>query len=89
MFVFNFGVESLEQSVKLGRLVLLISLAIPALNTTFPKSTTKKQCFLQCFRCLSCFSAAVAKENLLRTPAMVSLAIFKFSNFVATFKARI
>ena len=29
MFVFNFGVESLEQSVKLGRFVILISLAIP------------------------------------------------------------
>ena len=28
MFVFNFGVESLEQSVKLDRLVILISLAI-------------------------------------------------------------
>ena len=53
----------------------------PSLNTTFSKPTTKKQCFLQCFRCLSCFSAAVAKENLLKTPAIVSLAnfhIFKF-----------
>ena len=28
MVVFNFGVESLEQSVKLDRLVILISLAI-------------------------------------------------------------
>ena len=28
MFIFNFGVESLEQSVKLDRLVILISLAI-------------------------------------------------------------
>ena len=36
----------------------------PSLNTTSSKLTTKKQCFLQCFRCLSCFSAAVAKENL-------------------------
>ena len=53
----------------------------PSLNTTFSKLTTKKQCFLQCFCCLSCFSAAVAKENLLKTPAIVSLAnlqIFKF-----------
>ena len=53
----------------------------PSLNTTFSKPTTKKQCFLQCFRCLSCFSAAVVKENLLKTPAIVSLAnlqIFKF-----------
>ena len=29
MFVFNFGVESLEQNVKLDRLVILSSLAIP------------------------------------------------------------
>ena len=29
MSVFNFGVESLEQSVKLDRLAILISLAIP------------------------------------------------------------
>ena len=49
MFVFDFGVKSLEQSVKLGRLVILISLAIPTLNTTFPKSTTKKQCFYSVF----------------------------------------
>ena len=52
----------------------------PSLNTTFSKLTTKKQCFLQYFH-LSCFSAAVAKENLRKTPAIVSLAnlqIFKF-----------
>ena len=69
MFAFSFGVGSPEQSVKLGR-------QFPSLNTTFSKPTTKKQCFLQCFHCLSCFSAAVAKENLLKTPAIVSLANF-------------
>ena len=53
----------------------------PSLNTTFSKRTTKKQCFLQCFRCLSCFSAAVAKENLLKTPAIVSLANFQIFKF--------
>ena len=53
----------------------------PSLNTTFSKPTTKKQCFLQCFRCLSCFSAAVAKENLLKTPAIVSLANFQIFKF--------
>ena len=58
----------------------------PSLNTTFSKPTTKKQCFLQCFRCLSCFSAAVAKENLLKTPAIASLANL---NFVATSKVGI
>ena len=49
----------------------------PSLNTTFSKLTTKKQCFLQCFCCLSCFSAAVAKENLLKTLAIVSLTNFQ------------
>ena len=49
----------------------------PSLNTTFSKPTTKKQRLLQCFHCLSCFSAAVAKENLLETPAIVSLANFQ------------
>ena len=49
----------------------------PSLNATFFKPTTKKQCFLQFFRCLSCFSAAVAKGNLPKTPAIVSLANFK------------
>ena len=76
MFVFNFGVGSLEQSVKPGRLVIF-----DFLNTTFSKPTTKKQRLLQCFHCLSCFSAAVAKENLLKTPAIALLAniqIFKF-----------
>ena len=49
----------------------------PSLSATFSKPTTKKQCFLQFFRCLSCFSAAVAKGNLSKTPAIVSLANFK------------
>ena len=53
----------------------------PSLNTTFSKPTTKKHCFLQCFRCLSCFSAAVTKENLLKTPAIVSLANFQIFKF--------
>ena len=41
----------------------------------------KKHCFLQCFHCLSCFSAAVAKENLLQTPAIVSLTNFQIFKF--------
>ena len=75
MFVFNFGVRSLEQagSARNSR----FPWQYPSLNTTFSKPTTKKQCFLQCFRCLSCFSAAVAKENLLKTPAIASLANFQ------------
>ena len=53
----------------------------PSQNTTFSKPTIKKQCFLHCFCCLSCFSAAMAKENLLKTPAIVSLAIFQIFKF--------
>ena len=49
MFVFNFGVESLEQSVKLSRVVLSISLAIPFSKHHFSKPTTKKQCFYIAF----------------------------------------
>ena len=75
MFIFNFDVGSLEQSVKLGSVRnFRFPCQLPSLNSTFSEPTTKKQCFLQCFRCLSCFSAAVAKENLPKTPAIVSLA---------------
>ena len=82
MFVFNFSIGSLKQSVRLGRLVIFrFPWQFPSLNTTFSKSTTKKQCFLQCFHCLSCFSAVVVKENLLKTLAIVSLANFQIFKF--------
>ena len=69
MFIFNFDVGSLEQSVKLRSVRnFRFPWQLPSLNSTFSEPTTKKQCFLQCFRCLSCFSAAVAKENLPKTP---------------------
>ena len=42
MFVFNFGVESLEQSVKLDRLVILISLAIPFSKHHFLQTDNQK-----------------------------------------------
>ena len=80
MFVFNFCVRSLEQSVRQGRLVIF-PWQFPSLNTTFSEPTTEKQCFLQYFRCVSCFSAAVAKENLLKTPAIVSLTNFQMFKF--------
>ena len=55
MFDFHFGVESLEQSANLDRLVIFDSLGNSlfkdSLNTTFSKWTIKKQYFLQCFRC--------------------------------------
>ena len=82
MFVFNFSIGSLEQSVKLGRLVIFqFPWQFPSLNITFSKSTTKKRCFLQCFHCLSCFSAVVVKENLLKTLAIVLLANFQIFKF--------
>ena len=82
MFVFNFSIGSLKHSVKLGRLVIFrFPWQFPSLNTTFSKSTTKKQCFLQCFHCLSCFSAVVVKENLRKTLAIVSLTNFQIFKF--------
>ena len=56
------------------------------MESSFPRFNPVKQCFLQRFVCLSCFSAAVAKENLLKTPAIASLANL---NFVATSKVGI
>ena len=47
------------------------------MESSFPRFNPVKQCFLQRFVCLSCFSAAVAKENLFKTPAIASLANFE------------
>ena len=47
MFVFHFGVESLEQSVTLGRLVIMISLAIYTLH--FPNRQPKSTAFYSVF----------------------------------------
>ena len=58
------------------------SARIKCKNNLFkPCVQSKKHCFLKCFRCLSCFSAAVAKENLLKTPAIVVLANFQIFKF--------
>ena len=48
------------------------------MESSFPRFNPVKQCFLQRFVCLSSFSAAVAEENLFKTPAIASLAILKF-----------
>ena len=61
MFVFNFGVGLLEQSVKLGRFVIFDFLGA----------------FYSVFVVGAFFSAAVAKGNLPKTPAIVSLANFQ------------
>ena len=82
MFVFNLGYGSLEQCVKLGQLVIFDFLGNYLLYTPlFPNRQPKSSAFYSVFVVLSCFSAVVAKENLLKTPAIVSLAnfpIFKF-----------
>ena len=42
MLVFNFGVQSLEQSVELDRLVILISLTIPLSKHHFFQTNNQK-----------------------------------------------
>ena len=48
MSVFNFGVESLEQSIKLDRLVIFISLAIPLFkhHSVFQSDNQRKVLFI-------------------------------------------
>ena len=87
MFVFNFGVESLEQSVKLDRLVILISLAIPFSKHHFLQTDNQKAVLFTLFSLLEllfscCIVVAVAKENLLKTTAIVSLAKFQRSQIL-------
>ena len=87
MFVFNFGVESLEQSVKLDRLVILISLAIPFSKHHFLQTDNQKAVLFTLFSLLEllfscCIVVAVAKENLLKTTAIVSLAKFQRSQML-------
>ena len=77
MFVFNFGVESLEQSVKLDRLVILISLAISFSKHHFFQIDNQKAVLFTVFSLLelffsNCIVVAVAKENLPNTSAIVS-----------------
>ena len=87
MVVFNFGVESLEQSVKLDRLVILISLAIAfSKHLFFSNGQTKSSAFysvfwLELFFCC-CIAVAVAVGNLIKTPAIVSLANFQRSQML-------
>ena len=82
MFVFNFGVESLEQSVKLGRLVIMISLAIPFSIHYIFQTDNRKVLLSTVFLLLElffsyCIVVGVLKENLLKTPAIVSLTNFQ------------
>ena len=74
MFVFTFGVESLEQSVKLDRLIILIFLAIFQTDNQKVVLFTVFSLLELFFSC--CIAVAVAKENLLKTSPIVSLANF-------------
>ena len=89
MFVYNFGVGSLEQSVKLGWLVIWFPWQFPSLNTNFSKPTTKKQCFFSVFIVWAVFQLQWQKKTYLKHRPLFCLQIFKFSNFVATSKAHI
>ena len=81
MVVFNSGVESLEQ--KLDRLVILISLAIAFSKHHFFQTDNQKAVLFTVFSWLElfccCIAVAVAIENLVKTPAIVSLANFQRS----------
>ena len=82
MFVFNFGVESLAQSVTLGRFVILISLAITFSTHHFFQTDNRKAVLFTVFLLLELFFSyfivvGVLKENLLKTPVIVLLANFQ------------
>ena len=84
MFVFNFGVESLEQSVKLSRLVLSIFLAIPFSKHHFFQTDNQEAMLFTSLSLLElffscCIVVSVAKETLRKTPAIISPQIFSVS----------
>ena len=81
MFVFNFGVESLEQSVKLDRLVILISLAIPFSKHHFFQTDNQEAVLFTVFSLLElffswCTDVAVAEEDFHKMPIIHSVANF-------------
>ena len=63
MFVFNFGVESLEQSVKLDRLVILISLAIPFSKHHFFQTDNQKAVLFTVFSLFKLFFSCGGKRK--------------------------
>ena len=76
MFVFYFGVESLEQCVNLGRLVIFDFLGN---SNYFFYTNNQKALLFTLFSLLELFFScyvivAVTKENLLNMPAIISLA---------------
>ena len=80
MFVFNFGVGSLEQSVKLGQLVIFDFF-------DFFQTDNQKVVLFTVFSLFERFFSCGGERN----PSLNAGYCFtrKFSNFVATSKARI
>ena len=86
MFVFNFGVESLEQSVKLDRLVILISLAIPFSKHHFLQTDNQKAVLFTLFSLLEllfscCIVVAVAKKTYLKRWPLFRLQNFSVAKY--------
>ena len=78
MFVFSFGVESLELSVKLGRLVICDFLTIPFSEYHFFQTDNQRVMLFTVSSLLELFlrcCIVMAKENLM--PAIVLLANFQ------------
>ena len=90
MFVFNFGVGSLEQNVKLGGLVIVDFLGNSLLWTPlFPNRQPNSSAFYSVFVVWAVFQLRWRKKTYLKRRPLFRSQIFKFSNFVATSKARI
>ena len=80
MFVFSFGVESLELSVKLGRLVIFDFLTIPFSEQYFFQTDNQRLMLFTVSSLLELFLRCcifMAKENLIEMPAIVLLANFQ------------
>ena len=89
MFVFNFGVRSLKQSVKLGRLVIFDFLGNSLLLTPLIPNWQPKAVLFTVFSLFKLFFSRGGESNYLKRRPLFRSQIFKFSNFVATSKARI
>ena len=63
MFVFNFGVGSLEQSVKPGQLVISISLAIPFSKHHFFQTDNQKAVLFTVFSLFKLFFSCGGKRK--------------------------
>ena len=85
MFVFNFGVGSLKQSVKLGWLIIFDFLGNSPLKTPlFPNWQPKSSAFYSVFVVWAVFQPQWWKKTYLNVGHCFAC---KFSNFVATSKA--